>query len=103
MHVSIIHEQILVTNEYIRDLNGSKTMSSFCRLELLQPRYCPGFQDCSWFLKIEPVRIICMCVCVCVCVCVCLCVCVCPPPRLLITSGMMWRDIDSIQLVKQVL
>ena len=24
----------------------------------------------AWFLKIDPVRIICMCVCVCVCVCV---------------------------------
>ena len=31
----------------------------------------------------------------------CVCVCVCPSPRLLITSGVMCRDIDSIQLVKQ--
>ena len=23
-------------------------------------------------------------------------VCVCPPPRLLITSGVMWHDMDSI-------
>ena len=30
-------------------------------------------------------------------------VCVCPPPRLLITSGVMWGDMDSIRLVKQVL
>ena len=29
--------------------------------------------------------------------------CVCLPPRLLITSGVMWRDMDLIQLVKQVL
>ena len=36
-------------------------------------------------------------------VCVFACVCVCPPPRLLITSGVMWHDIDSIRLVKQVL
>ena len=35
--------------------------------------------------------------------CVCLCVCVCPPPRLLITSGVMWRDVDPMRLVKQVL
>ena len=35
--------------------------------------------------------------------CVCLCMCVCPPPRLLITSGIMWRDMDSILLVKQVI
>ena len=24
---------------------------------------------CAWFLKIDPVRIVCMCACVCVCVC----------------------------------
>ena len=34
-----------------------------------------------WFLKIDPVRIVCMCMCVCVCVCL--------PPRLLITSGVI--------------
>ena len=28
------------------------------------------------------------------CVCVCVCVFVCLPPRLLITSGVMWCDID---------
>ena len=48
----------------------------------------------TWFLKIDPVR---------TSVCVCVCVCVCPPPRLLITSGVMWCDIDSRRLVKQVL
>ena len=39
---------------------------------------------------------VCLCVClrVCVSVCVCVNVCVCPPPRLLITSGVMWCDID---------
>ena len=31
-----------------------------------------------------------------------MCVSVCPPPRLLITSGMMRPDMDPIQLVKQV-
>ena len=36
-------------------------------------------------------------------VCVCVCVCVCPPLRLLITSGMIWRDMDPMRLVKQVL
>ena len=51
----------------------------------------------AWFLKIYHVRIVCMRVCVCVFACVC------PPPRLLITSGVMWRDIDLIRLVKQVL
>ena len=29
------------------------------------------------------------------------CVCVCLPLRLLITSGMMWCDMDSVLLVKQ--
>ena len=36
-------------------------------------------------------------------VCVCVFVCVCPLPRLLITSGVIWRHIDPIRLVKQVL
>ena len=48
----------------------------------------------AWFLKIDPVRIVSICVCVFACVCVCVCVCVCLPPRLLMTSGMMWHDID---------
>ena len=34
---------------------------------------------------------------------VCVFVCVCPRPRLLITSGVMWRDMKPIRLVKQVL
>ena len=28
--------------------------------------------------------------------------CVCPSPRLLMTSGVMWCDMDLTQLVKQV-
>ena len=48
------------------------------------------WQARAWFLKIDPVQIVSMCVFGCVCVCVC----VCPPLRLLITSGMMWRDMD---------
>ena len=47
----------------------------------------------AWFLKVDPVRIVSMCVYVCVCVCMCVCV---STPRLLITSGVMWRDIDPI-------
>ena len=35
--------------------------------------------------------------------CVCLCLSVCPPPRPLITSGVIWCDIDRVRLVKQVL
>ena len=33
-------------------------------------------------------------------VCECLYACVCPPPRLLITSGVIWCDIDPIRWVK---
>ena len=39
---------------------------------------------------------VCVCVCVFACVCVCVCVCVCPPLRLLITSGVMWHDMNPI-------
>ena len=63
------------------------------------------YNICStWFLRIAFVRgclYACLCVCVSVCVCVCVCVvcvrvCVHVPPRLLITSGMIWCDIDPI-------
>ena len=64
----------------------------------------------AWFLKIVFVRMsvcmcvfVCVCVCLCVYVCVCVCVCVCLPPRLLINNGVIWRDMDPMQLVKQVL
>ena len=61
-------------------------------------RHAPGFLNC---FCVD----ICMFVHVCVCVCVCLrvCVCVCLPLRLLITSGVMWHDMNPIRLVKQVL
>ena len=38
----------------------------------------------AWFLKIDPLQIVGMRV------------CVCPRPRLLITSGVMWHDMDLI-------
>jgi len=34
--------------------------------------------------------------------CLYACVCVCPPPRLLITSGKIWCDVELLWLVKQV-
>ena len=43
----------------------------------------------AWFFEIDPVRER-------LYVCLRVCVCVCPPPRLLITSGVMWRDMDPI-------
>ena len=49
---------------------------------------------CTWFLEIALV---------CLSVCVCVSVCVSPPPRPLITSGVIWCDIDRVQLIKQVL
>ena len=52
---------------------------------------------CAWFLKNDPVRIIGMCVCVCVCVCVS------APKAIIITSGVVWCDMNLIWLVKQVL
>ena len=43
----------------------------------------------AWFLRIASVREL-----------LYACLCVCPPPRLSITSGVMWCDIDPIQLVE---
>ena len=55
----------------------------------------------AWFLSIASVRkCLYTCVFVCVCVCVRVCVCVCPPPRLSITSGVIWCDIDPIRFVE---
>ena len=47
----------------------------------------------AWFLKIDPVWIVGMRVRVCVCL----------RPRLLITSGVIWRDMNLKRLVKQIL
>ena len=49
-----------------------------------RPR-APGFLKLLWFAR----RYV--------------CVCVCPPPRPLITSGVIWCDIGRERLVKQVL
>ena len=53
---------------------------------------------CAWFLGIALVGVS-----VCQYACVCVSVSVCLPPRPLITSGVIWCDIDRVQLVKQVL
>ena len=68
------------------------------RISTCSNQACAGLRPArAWFLKIVSVRMcVCVFVCVCMCVCVCVCVCVCPPQRLLITSGMMWRDMDPI-------
>ena len=48
----------------------------------------------TWFLRIVSVH-------KCLYACLHVCVCVCLPLRLLITSGMMWHDIDPMWLVKK--
>ena len=35
-------------------------------------------------------------------ICVSVCVCVCLPSRLLITSGVTWRDMDPIWLINKL-
>ena len=54
-------------------------------LYILQFVSCILNQARTWFLKIVSVR---------TSVCVCVCVCVCSPPRLLITSDMIWIPYD---------
>ena len=56
---------------------------------LFKPGAC-GRRPRAWFLEIVLVRAL-------------VCVSVCPPPRPLITSGMIWCDIGCVRLVKQVL
>ena len=50
-------------------------------------------QACAWFLKIDRVRIVGLRVRVCACVCL--------HPRLLITSGVIWHDMNLIRLVNK--
>ena len=73
--------------------------SCLLKLKLLPLRYLLDLSDVlflnqsrAWFIEIDPVRER-----------LYMCVCVCPPPRLLITSGVICRDMDLIRLVKQVL
>ena len=63
-----------------------------CERLYAHARVCVRFYVCVCMC----VFCVCVCVCVCVCLCVCTCVCVCPSLRLLITSGVMWCDVDPI-------
>ena len=54
-------------------------------LIFVQPRAA-----CAWFLKLLWF------------VCWYVCMSVCPPPRALITSDMVWCDVGSVKLVKQM-
>ena len=59
---------------------------------------------CAWFLQIISVQTsVYVFVCVCVCAFLHVCVCVFPLPRVLITSDVVWRGMDPIRLVKQIL
>ena len=63
-------------------------------IELFKPgmrRPVASWHAPQWFIRIASVR---ECLYACVCVYVCVYVCVCSPPRLLITSGVMWCNID---------
>ena len=67
------------------------------RMLFLNQAHAGLWPVCIWFLKIDPVQIVGMHV------RLCARVFVCPRLRLLITSGMMWHDMNLIRLVKQVL
>ena len=61
----------------------------FLNSKFLLHQACAGHRLVrTWFLEIDLVRKVCVCVCVCIPVCL--------PPRLVTTSGMMWRDMDPI-------
>ena len=90
-----------VLNQYDEKENGFTEVVAFCHVTC---RYFNRFRvDRNWcqacflkqaragFIKIDPVRIVGMRVRVCVCL----------RPRLLITSGVIWRDMNLIRLVKQ--
>ena len=61
-----------------------------------------GLRMRASFLEIVLVRVS-VCVCVCRYACVCVCLSVCPSQRPLITSSVIWCDIDCVRLDKQVL
>ena len=80
-------------NKYLGCSGVNGFVSTIFKKQLLNQARAGLWPVRAWFLKIDPVRIVGMHV----------CVCVCPRPRLLITSGMMWHDMNLIRLVKQVL
>ena len=61
--------------------NGYPSQNYIC---LLNQMHASHRLARAWFLKIDPVQVVGMHA------------CVCPCPRLLITSGVMWHDMDLI-------
>ena len=76
------------------------TINAYCHVSSLSlaihrsfNQVCASHRPVStWFLEVAFVLMS-----------VCVYMCVCPPPRSLITSGMIWCDIDPVGLIKQVL
>ena len=91
--VLIVKVNLLLNN------NMNQCKNNSCKL-IFKPGACGLLAARAWFLEIGLVRVS---VCVCVCVSVSVSVSVCPPPRPLITSGVIWCDIDCVRLVKQIL
>ena len=94
LHASIMHACCTHVNACMQCLNVACIITAVdhvlhvCACVHFLNQACAGCRPArAWFLKIVSVQ---MSVCVCVCVFVCL------PPKLLITSGMKWRDVDPI-------
>ena len=68
-------------------LHTSQPYYTSCHTSFLNQAHADLWPARAWFLRTVSVRMY-------------ACVFVCPPPRLLVTSGVMWCDIDPIRLVK---
>ena len=93
IHVIIILWQNKLLNEICLHQNNTGALPLYSCYLYFKPGVRRPQAVHAWFLKIVPVQIVGMHA----------CVCVSPFLRLLITSGMIWHDMDLIQLVKQVL
>ena len=84
--ICLKHNKIWSYAEQIWGRPSAMFSNWFCCLVLLLKKVCTGYRLAhTWFLKIVSVRTPAY---------VCVCMCVCPPPRLLITSGVMWTTYD---------
>ena len=94
--MQFVYSQITTNQLMLHSCTIVHSLHCLC-IHLLNQARTGLWLACAWFLKIVSVR---TSVCICVCMCVLICV---STPRLLITSGVMWCDMDLIQLVKHVL
>ena len=73
-------------NFTINCASGNHTVSCIYRVLFLNQAWCAGHRPArAWFLEIAFVH-----------ASVCVCLSVCPPPRPLITSSVMWYDINHV-------